>query len=84
MRLSISHASAVTSMSTTTAAIFVAIAVAIGWYGAKWLRAEAGADGARKGAASAGQAMWAARRVMFGVALILAWVVNLWIRGGGR
>ncbi|MGH3281772.1 MAG: hypothetical protein ACRDNW_21900 [Trebonia sp.] len=66
------------------AVVAVVVALAVGFYYARWLRAERSLRGAKHDHAAAGRGAWAARRVMILVAVVLALVVRAWLHGKGR
>jgi hypothetical protein len=74
----------VTSISTGAAAIAVTVALAIGFYFARWLRAERDEIGARESLRKAVSAMWAARKVLVAVVIVAVVAADLWFRGKGR
>jgi hypothetical protein len=74
----------VTEISTGAAAIAVTAALAIGWYAARWLRAERDEIQARARLAEAVRLMWAARRAAVAVVIIGGVLADLWFRGQGR
>lgn len=66
------------------AVVAVVIALAVGFYWARLLRAERSLRGAKRDHAVAGRGAWAARRVMILVAAVLVLVVRAWLQGKGR
>jgi hypothetical protein len=82
VNLALSHT--VTEMSTGAAAIAITVALAVGFYFARWLRAERDEMGARASLANAVRVMWHSRRVVAVVAVIGIVLVDLWFRGQGR
>ena len=80
--LALSHA--VTEMSTGAATLAIVAALALGFYTARWLRAERDEQGARASLAGAVGAMWRARRVMAWVVIAGAVLLDVWFRGKGR
>ncbi len=74
----------VTEMSTWAATIAIVVALAAGIYGTRWWMAEKDEIGQRATLADAVKAMWSARRVMAGVVIVAAVVLDLWFRGKGR
>lgn len=83
-RLAVAHVPVVLEMSTGAASIAITVALAVGWYAAKWHRAELDEIRARASLATAVRVMWAARWVILGVGFV-GWVVSdLWFHGKGR
>jgi hypothetical protein len=78
------QAAPVTEMSAGAAVIGIFVALLVGFYGARWLRAERDEQRAKVGLAAIVRAMWAARRAMIIVAVIGIVVIDLWLRGSGR
>ena len=66
------------------AVVAVVVALAVGFYWARFLRAERSLRGAKRDQAAASRAAWAARRAMILVAAVLALVVRAWLQGKGR
>jgi hypothetical protein len=64
--------------------VAVVVSSAVGFYYARWFRAERSLSGAKRDQAAAGRAAWAARRVMIFVAAVLVFVVRAWLQGKGR
>jgi hypothetical protein len=71
-------------MTSVAAVVAVVVALAVGFYWARMLRAERSLRGAKRDHAAAGRAAWAARRVMILVAAVLVLVVRAWLQGKGR
>jgi hypothetical protein len=74
----------VSTISTWGAAVAITIALAAGFYGAVWLRAERDEVRARAGLAEAVRLMWAARRVLAVVGVIVWVMVHLYFRSHGN
>jgi len=74
----------VTQMSTVAATAAIVTALAAGWYGAKWLQAERDEESQRARLAAAVKIMWHARRVLAGVVITGAVLLDAWFRGKGR
>ena len=66
------------------AVVAVVVALAVGFYWARFLRAERSLRGAKRDQAAASRAAWAARRAMILVAAVLALAVRAWLQGKGR
>ncbi len=66
------------------AVVAVVVALAVGFYWARLLRAERSLRGAKRDQAAASRGAWAARRVMILVAAVLLLVVRAWLQGKGR
>lgn len=66
------------------AVVAVVVALAVGFYWARLLRAERSRRGAKRDYEAAGRGAWAARRVMVLVAAVLVLVVRAWLQGKGR
>jgi hypothetical protein len=66
------------------AVVAVVVALAVGFYWARLLRAERSRRGAKRDYDAAGRGAWAARRVMVLVAAVLVLVVRAWLHGKGR
>jgi hypothetical protein len=71
-------------MTRDAAALAVIVALMLGYYWARWRRAEAinrTADAAKD---AAGRQAWRARGVILLVGVLVLAVVGLWLRGQGR
>jgi hypothetical protein len=80
--LALSHA--VTEMSTGAAALAISAALALGFYFARFLQAEADEISLRNRLAAAVKVMWRARGALV-VVVVIGWLlVDLWFRGQGR
>jgi hypothetical protein len=66
------------------AVVAVVVALAVGFYWARLLRAERSRRGAKRDYEAAGRGAWAARRVMILVAAVLVLAVRAWLQGKGR
>ena len=66
------------------AVVAVVVALAVGFYWARLLRAERSRRGAKRDFEAAGRGAWAARRVMVFVGAVLVLVVRAWLQGKGR
>lgn len=71
-------------MSKTAAVVAIVIALMVGYYWARWRRAEATSKLAKAGANTAGKAVWRARGMIVLVAAALYVVLRLWFHGRGR
>jgi hypothetical protein len=71
-------------MTKDAATVVAVLALALGWYGHRWLTAESDADVAKARAAAAVRALWRSRRVMVAVGLVVIAAVDMWFRGKGR
>ena len=71
-------------MSKDAALIAVVLALMVGYYWARWRRAETGAKTAKALADGAGKTVWRARGVMLLVGVAVYVAVALWFRGHGR
>jgi hypothetical protein len=71
-------------MTSMAAVVAVVVALAVGFYWARLLRAERSLRGAKRDQAAAGRGAWAARRVMILVAAAAVLVVRAWLQGKGR
>lgn len=71
-------------MTSMAAVVAVVVALAVGFYWARWLRGERSLRGAKRDHDAAGRGAWAARRVMILVAAVLVLVVRAWLQGKGR
>ncbi|HEY5352110.1 MAG TPA: hypothetical protein VIK57_06615 [Streptosporangiaceae bacterium] len=71
-------------MTQTAAVVAVVVALMLGYYWARWRRAEGSARSARVLADAAGRQAWKARGaiLLIGVAVYVA--IHLWIHGRGR
>jgi hypothetical protein len=74
----------VTEISTGAASLAVFAALLLGVYGHKWLMSEKDEIAQRARLAAAVRAMWAARRVIAGLVIAGALLLDLWFRGQGR
>jgi chromate transport protein ChrA len=75
---------AVTEMSTGAATVAIVIALALGWYGARWLQAERDEISLRARLSAAIRVMWQSRRALVAVVIIAFVAFDLWSRGKGR
>lgn len=71
-------------MTKDAAVLAVVIALMLGYYWARWRRAEASSRGARAQADAAGKAAWRARGAVVIVVILVYLVIELWFRGRGR
>ena len=71
-------------MTSMAAVVAVVVALAVGFYWARFLRAERSRRGTKREYEAAGRGAWAARRVMILVAAVLVLVVRAWLHGKGR
>lgn len=71
-------------MSKGAALIAVVIALMLGYYWARWRRAEGSAKAAKTMADGAGKAVWRARGSMLLVGVGVYIAIALWFRGQGR
>jgi hypothetical protein len=71
-------------MTSLAAVVAVVVALAVGFYWARLLRAERSLRGAKRDRDAAGRGAWAARRVMVLVAVVLVLVLRAWLQGKGR
>jgi hypothetical protein len=71
-------------MTSLAAVVAVVVALAVGFYWARLLRAQRSLRGAKRDQAAASRGAWAARRVMVLVAAVLVLVVRAWLQGKGR
>jgi hypothetical protein len=71
-------------MTSMAAVVAVVVALAVGFYWARLLRAERSLRGAKRDHEAAGRGARAARRVMILVAAVLVLVVREWLHGKGR
>lgn len=78
------HVAAVTSMSTTAAALGVSLALMAGWYGRKWWQAEDDENSLRIRHGNAVKGMWRSRWVLVFVVIAVWATANLWVHGQGR
>lgn len=77
-------ASTITHVSVGAAVTGVAVALLLGFCGARWLQAEDDEQAARARLKGAIRVMWGKRWAM-AMALLVLWAVALaWIRGQGR
>jgi hypothetical protein len=74
----------VTEMSTGAAALAVTVALALGFYFARWLQAERDEISLRIRLAAAVRIMWHSRWVLLGVVIAGGLLLDLWFRGQGR
>lgn len=71
-------------MTRDAATVTAVVALALGFYTAKWFAAENDQDAARARAAAATRAAWKARKVILVVGFVAFAAIDLWIRGNGR
>jgi hypothetical protein len=71
-------------VTSDAAALAIAVSLALGYYFARWRKAERGLQGAKKDVAKATRNVWPARVVMVIVAIIGALVLRAWLQGHGR
>jgi hypothetical protein len=71
-------------MTRDAAVVAVVISIMGGYYFARWRRAEGSHQTAKTAAETAERAAWRARGVMVLVALAVAAVIEMWLRGKGR
>ncbi|MHB1593362.1 MAG: hypothetical protein ACYCO9_03820 [Streptosporangiaceae bacterium] len=62
----------------------IVIALMVGYYWARWRRAETTKQAAKAAAEAAGKAVWRARGVIALVAVVVYAVIRLWIRNHGH
>jgi hypothetical protein len=71
-------------MTRDAAALAVIVALMLGYYWARWRRAEATNRTADAAKDAAGRQAWRARGVILLVGVLVLAVVGLWLRGQGR
>ena len=71
-------------MSRDAAVVAVVISLMVGYYWARWRRAELSAKATRDIADAAGKQAWKARGVIALVGFALVAVIDMWVRGKGR
>jgi hypothetical protein len=71
-------------MSTVAATAGIVIALAAGWYGARWLQAERDEISLRARLNAAIKVMWHSRRALVVVVVIAGVLLDVWFRGKGR
>jgi len=71
-------------MTRDAAALAVIIALMVGYYFARWRRAETSLKVNKTLADAAGKTAWRARGVMLLVAAALWAIIDAWLRGSGR
>jgi ABC-type amino acid transport system permease subunit len=71
-------------MTTDAAALAVIVALMVGYYFARWRRAETSLKVNKTLADAAGKTAWKARGVMLLVGAVLWAVIDAWLRGVGR
>lgn len=74
----------VTHVSVGVLVFGVVVALALGWYGARWLQAERDEESLRARLAAAVRVMWQSRRALAGVIIVAGVFLDLWFRGKGR
>jgi len=72
------------SMTKGAAVIAVVLALMVGYYWARWRRAEGSAKSAKAMADGAGKTVWRARGSMLLVAVAVYVALTLWFHGQGR
>jgi len=71
-------------MTADAAALAVIIALMIGYYFARWRRAETSLRTNKAFAEASGRVAWRARGAMLLVGIALWAIIDLWFRGRGR
>jgi hypothetical protein len=71
-------------MTRDAATVTAVVALALGFYVAKWFQAENDEDTARARAAAATRAAWKARKVILAVGFVAFAAIHAWIAGKGR
>jgi len=71
-------------MSRDAAVVAVVTSLMVGYYWARWRRAEITQKGAKTVADTAMKQAWKARGVMLLVGFVLLAVIDVWLRGKGR
>ncbi|MHB1431633.1 MAG: hypothetical protein ACYCVZ_05910 [Streptosporangiaceae bacterium] len=71
-------------MTKTAAVSGIVIALMVGYYWARWRRAEQTRQVAKAAAESAGRAVWRARGVIVVTGLVVYAVISFWFRGRVR
>ena len=71
-------------MTQTAAVVAVVVALMLGYYWARWRRAEGSARSSRALADAAGRQAWKARGAIALVLVAVYVVLHLWINGRGR
>jgi hypothetical protein len=82
--LAAAHPAPVTSVSVYVAVIASVVALAVGWFTARWRRAERSVRGTRNDYNAAMKGAWGARRAMGGALIVLVVAADMWFRGKGR
>ncbi len=71
-------------MTQTAAVVAVVVSLMLGYYWARWRRAEGSARSARALADAAGRQAWKARGVILLMGVAVYVVIHLWLGGRGR
>ena len=71
-------------MTQTAAVVAVVVSLMLGYYWARWRRAEGSARSSRALADAAGRAAWKARGAIVLVGVFVYVAIHLWINGRGR
>ncbi len=71
-------------MSRDAAVVAVVISLMVGYYWARWRRAEITQKGTKAVADAADKQAWKARGVMVLVGFAVVAVIDMWLRGKGR
>jgi hypothetical protein len=71
-------------MTRDAAALAVIVALTLGYYWARWRRAEATNRVAKAAVDTAGKQAWRARGMILLIGVVVYAVIDLWFRGRGR
>jgi hypothetical protein len=71
-------------MTPIAATVAIVVALMVGYYWARWRRAEASARTARGVADAAGKAAWRSRFLIIAVAAAVYVILRAWLAGTGR
>lgn len=71
-------------MTQTAAVVAVVVSLMLGYYWARWRRAEGSARSARVLAEAASRQVWRARGMILLVGVAVYVVIHLWLGGRGR
>ena len=71
-------------MSEDAAVVAIVLALMVGYFWARWRRAEAGRRVAKAAAGTAGRGAWRARGTILLIGVAAYAVINLWLHGRGR
>jgi len=78
------QSSPVATVSVDVAVVATVVALAGGWYGARWWQAERDEDAVRARLAGTLRILRGARRAAIVTALVVVAAVDMWFRGKGR